>query len=74
MQYCPGVLGGSLAYDCGAICVGPLDDFALISKNRVAKNNAAKIAVNTPNKNSIVVSVVDVVLVKVVVVVTGRGV
>jgi hypothetical protein len=51
-----------------------LDDLFLISKNRVARNNAAKIAVNAPNRVSIVVSVVDVVLVKVVVAVIGGGV
>jgi len=53
---------------------GLLDDLFLISKNRVARNNAAKIAVNAPNRVSIVVSVVDVVLVKVVVVIIGGGV
>jgi len=46
----------------------------LISKNRVARNKAAKIAVNAPNRVSMVVSVVDVVLVKVVVVIIGGGV
>jgi len=74
MQYCPGEPGCSPAYACGVICVEPLDDLALISRNRVAKNNAAKIAVNAPKRNSIVVSVVYVVLVKVVVVVIGGGV
>ena len=53
---------------------GLLDDLFLISKNRVARNNAAKITVNAPNRVSIVVSVVDVVLVKVVVAVIGGGV
>jgi len=53
---------------------GLLDDLFLISKNRVARNNAAKIAVNAPNRVSMVVSVVDVVLVKVVVVIIGGGV
>jgi len=53
---------------------GLLDDLFLISKNRVARNNAAKITVKAPNRVSIVVSVVDVVLVKVVVAVIGRGV
>jgi len=46
----------------------------LVSKNSVAKNSAAKITVNAPNRVSMVVSVVDVVLVKVVVVIIGGGV
>jgi len=50
------------------------DDLFLISKNSVAKNSAAKIAVNAPNRVSMAVSVVDVVLVKVVVVIIGGGV
>jgi hypothetical protein len=74
MQYCPSILDGPPVYDCGVACAGPLADLALISRNRVAKNNAAKIAVNAPKRNSIVVSVVDVVLVKVAVVVIGGGV
>ena len=53
---------------------GLLDDLFLISKNSVARNNAAKITVNAPNRVSVAVSVVDVVLVKVVVAVIGGGV
>jgi hypothetical protein len=50
------------------------DDLFLSSKNRVAKNSAAKIAVNATNRVSTVVSVADVMLVKVVVVIIGGGV
>jgi len=53
---------------------GLADDLFLISKNSVAKNSAAKIAVNATNRVSTVVSVVDVVLVKVVVVIIDGGV
>jgi len=78
VQNCPALGGVCVGLTVCWIGVGLLyglpDDLFLISKNSVAKNSAAKIAVNAPNRVSMVVSVVDVVLVKVVVVIIGGGV
>lgn len=51
-----------------------VDEFRLISRNRVARNRPKKMPANVPNVVTRVASVVAVVLVSVVVEVTGWGV